>query len=526
MSASRPRTPASHELSAVGLILLLGAAWAVAPAFVRHQAGIEPLLHETVPVTATEPAGGAALRAIVEPQVDGYSWGAGFVEVRENGRPLARARPQAVRREGDGRYGVGQGGEILFAPSGTVSDAGAGGDAGAHADYTVRRPRHLRGWLLTSAIAAFAAMNVAVAVVLVRGLRRSRVLGRLAVWVPLAAAGWIAAEIALETALPWTGSDLLGQKMEQLLDDVDRYDAVFIGSSRIYRQLEPDTFDATFAAAGVPMRSFNLGVPDMRMLEVLFLARWLLHNQPERLDLLVVDAESDPLFIREENLLSDRIVRWHDGRNFAAIARQVRRASPTRATALYQIGRHAVPLVHHVTHLGRGLERIASRYAPVPREAPPEQRGFYAGDEEMVASPSAAQRAELELFHGRLHGDLDRFHRDVARLASSPRLGALTDPFEIELFAELERMTAGRGVRVVFLLDARPEETPNLVWAGENGVIGSLLRFDDPERYPDLYDPALRFDRHHVSKAGAKLYTAEVARRILAGPWSLPRPAS
>ena len=71
-------------------------------------------------------------------------------------------------------------------------------------------------------------------------------------------------------------------------------------------------------------------------------------------------------------------------------------------------------------------------------------------------------------------------------------------------------------MRVVFLLDPGPLEKPNLVWAAENGVVSTLLRFDDPGRLPELYDPALRFDRHHVSKAGAAIYTREIARRILA----------
>jgi hypothetical protein len=369
--------------------------------------------------------------------------------------------------------------------------------------------------LLSTLVAALAVLSLATALVVVRGLARSRVLGRLALWVPLGLAAWIAAALALESALPWTGSDLLGQKMAFFLDDADDYDAVFIGSSRIYRQLEPDTFDATFAAAGQPMRSFNLGVPDMRMLEVLFLTRWLLERRPEQLALLVVDAESDPLFIREENLGTARIVRWHDRRNFAAIVGEVRRTAPTRAAAIDRAARHLEPFVLHVTRLGHGLDRIRMLIAPPPPEAPPEQRGFFAGDEEMETTPSEAQRTELELFSGRLHGDLGRYYRDVERLARSRRSGSLTDPFELELFAELERLAVRAGVEVVFLIDPRPEETPNLVWAADQGVVRTLLRFDDPRRYPELYDPALRFDRHHVSKAGARLYTAEVARRIV-----------
>ena len=511
MSLSR-RTSPTNGLGALALFLVTSASWVLAPALVRHQAAIEPLFHETVPLAGSEPAGGFARRAILDASPLEGGWAARFVEVREEGRPLARGRPQAVRSQGGGRFSVSESGEILFAPIAPAAGDGIAPDPRA---FTVRRPRSISAALAGALAAALVALTSAMLAWMARGLARSRILRPLVLAVAIGLAGWLAAQAAIRKLVPWTGSDLLGQKMSQFLDGADTYRAVFIGSSRVYRQLEPDAFDAVFAESGVAMRSFNLGAPDMRMLEVLFLARWLLDAEPRRLELLVVDAESDPLSIREVNLRSDRIVRWHDPRNFAAILREVRRSSPTRAAALYRAGRHAAPFVHHVTRLGRGIDRAAMLASPRPPEAPLEDRGFHAGDEEMVASPSETQRRDLEMFHRRLHGDLDRWRRDVERMTRSPRAGALSDPFEIELFEELGELAAGRGVRVVFLIDARPQPTPNLVWAAERGIVETLLRFDDPERYPVLYDPALRFDRHHVNRAGARVYSAEVARRIL-----------
>jgi hypothetical protein len=494
------------DVGVVWLVFVTCAGWVLAPAVVRHLAGADPFLYQTLPIADAEPAGGAAWRAVLPPAARSGPWAPRQLEILERGRPLERARPRDVREEGGGRYAVSGTGELLFASS-TPAPLDL-------RDYAVRRPRALPAPIVRAAAAVLLLLTATTLWVIVRGLMRARVLGRVAAAVGTAVAAWAVAAAAIEKTTPWVGSDLIGQKLALLAAQADDYDAIFVGSSRIYRQLEPETFDAVFAAAGVPMRSFNLGAPDMRMLEVLFLARRLLDNPPRRLDLVVIDAESDPLFIREENLRSERIVRWHDARNGAAILREVRRTSAAPAEALHRAGRHAPPLALHVTQLGRGHGLLARLTGSNAFEFPLDQRGFFAGDEEMVISPSPAQRAELELFSRRLHDDLDRWHRDIARLAQSPRSGALTDPFEIELFAELERLAERAGVRAVFLIDARPEETPNLVWAAENGVVSTLLRFDDPRRYPQLYDPALRFDRHHVSKAGARIYSAEVARRI------------
>ena len=136
-----------------------------------------------------------------------------------------------------------------------------------------------------------------------------------------------------------------------------------------------------------------------------------------------------------------------------------------------------------------------------------------------MISPSAAQREELELFSRRLHDDLERYRRDIARLARSPRSGALTDPFEIELFAELERIAAEAGVRVVFLLDPGPIEKPNLVWAAENGVVSTLLRFDDPAALPRALRPRAALRPPPREQGGRRdLHPRDRAAHLLGSP--------
>ena len=273
MSARRNLT---RDLLGIVLVCAVAAGWIVAPSVVRHQAGVDPLLHQTRPLEGVRSAGGAAWRATLPAATAAGPWAPRHIELLERGKPLERAQPRVVRQGAAGRYAVTDDGELLFvASTASTPHAGVAPEPAPPIqpdpdDYSVRHPRVLPAYAVRGAAAILVAATLAIAIVALRGMARSGVLGGAAASTLVALGAWAALASVIEKKLPWTGSDLIGQKIGILASDLDDYQAIFIGSSRIYRQVDPATFDATFAAAGVPMRSFNLGAPDMRMLEVLY----------------------------------------------------------------------------------------------------------------------------------------------------------------------------------------------------------------------------------------------------------------
>jgi hypothetical protein len=41
-----------------------------------------------------------------------------------------------------------------------------------------------------------------------------------------------------------------------------------------------------------------------------------------------------------------------------------------------------------------------------------------------------------------------------------------------------------------------------------------VVAFDDPDRFPELYDPANRYDRQHLNLAGARLLSRRLAEAV------------
>ena len=70
----------------------------------------------------------------------------------------------------------------------------------------------------------------------------------------------------------------------------DRYDLVFVGSSLVYRSIDPRIIDEELARAGFRVRSYNLGLPGMRPHEANALLRQVLATKPARLRWAVVEV--------------------------------------------------------------------------------------------------------------------------------------------------------------------------------------------------------------------------------------------
>ena len=51
-----------------------------------------------------------------------------------------------------------------------------------------------------------------------------------------------------------------------------------------------------------------------------------------------------------------------------------------------------------------------------------------------------------------------------------------------------------------------------------------MLRFGDPVKYPELYNPDLFYDEVHMNPDGARLFTDQIARAFIDQIASSPKP--
>ncbi len=330
------------------------------------------------------------------------------------------------------------------------------------------------------------------------------------------AAGLLA---AANHALQLTGDGLLSAKLRQYDEIAEQVDTVFLGSSRIYRHLDPVVYDRTRAARGKVGLSFNLGVPDMRMLEVLYLAEWVL-GRSETVELLIVEATSGPLELPEWNSTAERTVAWHDLEAMSRIRRGIPQLEVSARKRAALLAAHLEVFQRRTAAVGRGLTLLRSEPWP---GLPASQRGYQSLEQNQRHPISGDEADELVQRWSRLHERPGDWSRSLARLQREGTGGRTTDVFEQELFAELEALAAEHGARVVWLVSPGPRRRPNLIAAAESGITPTVLRFDDPVAYPEFYEAAGRFDRHHLNREMAARMTRLVAEAV---PEALSKPAA
>ncbi len=116
----------------------------------------------------------------------------------------------------------------------------------------------------------------------------------------------------LSGRLPLPRASRLSPKLEHFASHKDEYDAVFVGSSKVYRHVDPALFDELTPQRGPSRRSFNLGVSGMAAIEIHFAIRTLLELRPERLRWVIVDPHTLGLDLLDKNMLTGRVTFWHD----------------------------------------------------------------------------------------------------------------------------------------------------------------------------------------------------------------------
>lgn len=314
-------------------------------------------------------------------------------------------------------------------------------------------------------------------------------------------AGLALASAGLSAFVPFPKVGALWRKYEHFQQHADDYSLIYIGSSRVFHEFIPEQFDAALAARGQKVRSLNFGQDGMWPPESLYMLRQLLKHRPPNLRYVFFDLMGiKPGIDGNESTL--RSVYWHDWRHTSIALRHIASVSMEGQRTLEEkaglFTKHLGLWLQHATSIGNGSERLrlALKLDREKKLTPVRFGGWEPGG------------------NGPLTGEqLALFEREVARL----RAGAEPKPIQPLLRSALEDIAAevrAAGAEPIFIVASGIYGAERFTDWPPAGV--KVLAFDDPAKYPQLYDPAHRYDAHHLDPAGAKEFTRLLAERFAA----------
>lgn len=375
-------------------------------------------------------------------------------------------------------------------------------------------------------------------------------LGRVAV----AAASFVLVCCALRAVAAPAGGIAIGGKLETWQARALDYDTVFLGSSHVLRAFVPAEFDRVSGEFGRSTHSFNFGLQAVHLLEQRHLLGAILDAHPGLARVFFEYQWLTPQ-IDPENAFNARTLYWHDpATTLLATERALHwgrelgdgltyAADPARRHSLFDVAMRLVPggaraaeehLAHGLTErlmIGRGKDVLKGLLGRAHGENGRSlaNHGYVSLEEDaaLLAARGEARNA-YSARRERFLANQEAYARDVDRLdAAEQSFGdgewvnaELVRVDDFELVAQIAREVRARGVE--FVLVILPSQSANRPFEERlSEELGSLvLRYNLPERYPQLYDPAMRFDSGHLSHEGA-LYFSRILARDYAGQGAL-----
>lgn len=312
---------------------------------------------------------------------------------------------------------------------------------------------------------------------------------------------------------PVPGPLTYAAKLDAFAAEKDRYDIVFLGTSRTHHTLIPSLMDQEFKKGGYEFRTYNFGLFGAEPFEIDHLIDDILRLEPARLKWFVIEWipwSSEPR--HDENRFSDRWVQWHTpGRTRAAV----------NSAWLTD-----VPLTEKLRLTAHHIEAMAMKYAAFGQLGPIIERSL-ADDrnprERAIAESQVNLRGfralQVDPFVGTCvppYWSAEEFQD--ARDSLDERNAKSVDLTSFNAKAQrgqIERIEAA-GAEVLYVTMPAPASDPMAHRLAERGDLPNFLPLNSPERSPTMYRIENYFDRYHVNNKGAQLASRIVGRSIAA----------
>jgi hypothetical protein len=291
--------------------------------------------------------------------------------------------------------------------------------------------------------------------------------------------------------------------LEHLAKFGDDYDVIVVGSSLSKVNFMPTVFDEHMAELGHPVRSFSFGMKGMRGAELHYYVERVLQLPLRRLKWLIVDVSlKQDMLLDPDGGYTERAIAWHAPTQAWLGVEQVLASSEPLLHKLKVIAAHARHLLLNRGNVGKGLEALAD--------------GTWFSLPHRVMSRGALV---ARFIPGGQREKVDRYLRGRARheaqrraLKWSRRRNTTLHPGFIQ--RAIADLAHARGKPVAFLLSAMLIDS-----RFDARVPGAkplnVIDLDDPSRYPELYEPEMRYDELHLTSAGSVPYTRAIADQLV-----------
>ena len=304
----------------------------------------------------------------------------------------------------------------------------------------------------------------------------------------------------------------IGPKYHYYQQHKERYNTLFFGSSRIFNHIIPAVFDQTVAAAGEQTQSFNFGIPAMRVLNSYFLLEQVLADPPKNLKWVFIETVLDRGYEPIENARTSRAIYWHNLDNTLFSINYVLTSPESLSKRVIFVGSHLLPFFYNQINVGRIFNQLIPQTG-LNAEEEHNKNIFLANQGYFPLSSDPANPGYRHFLQQQ-----DAYLQRLKQRQEQNEKSDFAVPLPInkkKLLSLIVEQVKVAGAIPIFIVSPTLNQQDELHRAHAQQVIPTLIAFDNPMAYPELYELALRYDELHLNEKGAQLFSRLLAEQFV-----------
>jgi hypothetical protein len=278
-----------------------------------------------------------------------------------------------------------------------------------------------------------------------------------------------------------------------------------MGSSRVYRHIEPSVVDSITG-----MACLNMGVPSTFNPEAYYITERLLQELPASSPIKHIVLEMQPVTpIGFVNVLTVRNSYWMNWEYIAFAFRHY--TSKSYLKSVPYVSLYATSYAHKYFSLEKYVVAKNFKEEITPRWLGMNQDGFYSLDDDSLYDKSLLVRRK-ELLADTMPLQ-DRVQKTLKPISESDQRKFFSQP-QVDKIMELARLAHSKGVQLTLLIMPKLKEYREIQSIKPHLSALPIIDMSDPNKYPEFYQLQYSFDIGHLNEAGARLFSLALAEEL------------
>jgi len=312
------------------------------------------------------------------------------------------------------------------------------------------------------------------------------------------------------------GNVWYSSKIRYLEQQPARFNTVFFGTSRIYRQVNPTVFDSIVNLNSEEnIQTFNLGAPATFCPQTYYLYERFLESELSNnvkhvfIELMEIDQISSALMHQE------RATYWQNISDVWFVIKAITVDKTLKFTTKGLIYIHyLISYLENLFNIGQFPDLLLNNEYYSDYYVGPGKNGFTSLEFDLESNQMQQVIDDLLVRKSDLNKDVSQLEVRAEKTIELFNSESESNPVHLKRIMELIHKSNERGIRLVFIISPR--------WIDESIIplYNSIpeknkMEFCNAANYPELYLMANSFDSGHLNTRGSNLYTELIAREFL-----------